>query len=97
MSEPSFEKALAELEDIVNKMESGDLALKVSMDLFEKGVKLAKYLRAELAMAEKKIELLVKNEKGETQPESFDLSDKSDQAPDKNEPSDSEENNDLPF
>ena len=45
MSEKSFEKSLAELEKIVEKMEEGGLSLNESLSLFEKGVKLARFLR----------------------------------------------------
>jgi exodeoxyribonuclease VII small subunit len=65
MTALSFEKALADLEGIVQKLEKGGLSLNESLALFEKGVKLAKYLREELGKAEKKVEILLKDEKGE--------------------------------
>jgi exodeoxyribonuclease VII small subunit len=65
MTALSFEKALADLEGIVQKLEKGGLSLNDSLALFEKGVKLAKYLREELGKAEKKVEILLKDEKGE--------------------------------
>jgi exodeoxyribonuclease VII small subunit len=74
MSEKSFEKSLAELEQIVEKMEEGGLSLNESLALFEKGVKLARFLREELDKAEKKIAILLKDEKGETKEEPFLLS-----------------------
>jgi exodeoxyribonuclease VII small subunit len=94
MSEQSFEKALTELEDIVDKLEKGGLALNESLALFEKGVKLAKFLRGELGRAEKKIDILLKDEKGEVKEEPFELEEGD--SSQKTEPSDSE-NNDLPF
>jgi len=69
----SFEKALADLEAIVQKLEKGGLSLTESLALFEKGVKLAKYLREELGKAEKKVEILLKDDKGEVRKEPFDL------------------------
>ncbi|MGB7297421.1 MAG: exodeoxyribonuclease VII small subunit [Candidatus Aminicenantales bacterium] len=69
----SFEKALADLEGIVQKLEKGGLSLNESLALFEKGVKLAKYLREELGKAEKKVEILLKDEKGGVRKEPFDL------------------------
>ena len=72
MTQKSFEKALAELESIVEKMEAGELSLDDSLALFEKGVKLAKFLREELGKAEKKVEILLKNAEGQVQAESFD-------------------------
>jgi len=91
MRDLSFEKALAELEKIVEKLEGGDLSLNESLALFEKGVKLARYLREELQKAEKKVEILLKDEKGETRKELFEL-------PQEEESSASEKDeDDLPF
>ena len=73
MTSLSFEKALADLEAIVQKLEKGGLSLNESLALFEKGVKLAKFLREELGKAEKKVEILLKDEKGEVRKEPFDL------------------------
>jgi exodeoxyribonuclease VII small subunit len=53
-----FEKALADLEQTVDKLEKGGLNLNESLGLFEKGVKLARFLREELDKAEKKIAAL---------------------------------------
>lgn len=69
--EMNFEKALAELEQIVTKLEKGGLALNESLALFEKGVKLTRFLRSELDKAEKKIEILLKDEKGELRARDF--------------------------
>lgn len=58
-----FENALAELEDIVNKMERGDLSLEDSLAAFEKGVKLTKDCQKSLKSVEQKVNKLVeKNE-----------------------------------
>ncbi|MGB8951835.1 MAG: exodeoxyribonuclease VII small subunit [Candidatus Aminicenantales bacterium] len=73
MTAMSFEKALLDLENIVEKLEKGGLNLNESLALFEKGVKLARFLREELAKAEKKVEILLKDEKGEIKQEAFDL------------------------
>jgi exodeoxyribonuclease VII small subunit len=69
----NFEKALADLEQTVDKLEKGKLSLNESLALFEKGVKLARFLRDELDRAEKKIEILLKDEKGATRRAPFDL------------------------
>jgi exodeoxyribonuclease VII small subunit len=71
MTSLNFEKALADLENIVEKLEKGGLSLNESLALFEKGVKLAKFLREELGKAEKKVEVLLKDEKGELRKEPF--------------------------
>ena len=73
--EMNFEKALTELEQIVNKLEKGGLSLNESLALFEKGIKLARFLRAELDKAERKGEILIKNEKGELKPQEFEPED----------------------
>jgi exodeoxyribonuclease VII small subunit len=69
----NFEKALADLEQTVDRLEKGKLSLNDSLALFEKGVKLARFLRDELDRAEKKIEILLKDEKGELRRAAFDL------------------------
>jgi exodeoxyribonuclease VII small subunit len=71
----NFEKALSELEQIVNKLEKGGLSLNESLALFEKGIKLARFLRSELDKAEKKIEILIKDEKGALKAQEFELED----------------------
>jgi exodeoxyribonuclease VII small subunit len=63
----SFEKALKQLEEIVHKLESGDLGLEDSLQLFEEGIKLSRFCSKKLELAEKKIEMLTKDEKGEKQ------------------------------
>jgi exodeoxyribonuclease VII small subunit len=67
----TFEKALAELEQIVAKLEKGGISLNESLALFEKGVKMSRFLRGELDKAERKVEILLKDEKGVLQPEDF--------------------------
>jgi exodeoxyribonuclease VII small subunit len=69
----NFEKALADLEQTVEKLEKGGLSLNESLGLFEKGVKLARFLRSELDKAEKKVEILLKDEKGDVRREPFSL------------------------
>lgn len=76
MKDISFEKALKDLEETVTKLEESKVSLDESLALFEKGVKLAKYLRGELDKAEKKIEILIEDEKGEIQAKPFELTKK---------------------
>jgi exodeoxyribonuclease VII small subunit len=54
-----FEDALKELEDIVNRMERGDLKLEESLQLFERGVALAQQCRASLESAELRVRQLL--------------------------------------
>ncbi|MCB1587021.1 MAG: exodeoxyribonuclease VII small subunit [Gammaproteobacteria bacterium] len=59
----SFEKSVQELDSIVEKMESGELNLEQSLELFERGVKLTRECRKILDDAEKKIEILLESTK----------------------------------
>jgi exodeoxyribonuclease VII small subunit len=56
----SFDKALAQLEKIVQDMESGALPLEKMMEQFEEGMRLIALCSARLNEVEKKIELMVK-------------------------------------
>ena len=56
-----FEQSLKELEDIVRKMEQGELSLEHSLEAFEEGVKLTRDCQSALQKAEQKVALLVKN------------------------------------
>lgn len=62
--EKTFEKSLSELEEIVAKLEDGDLPLESSLELFEKGIKLSRECRERLANAERRIEILMKEADG---------------------------------
>ena len=68
----SFEDSLAELEKIVGKLEEGDLPLEESLELFEKGVGLSRECQERLTRAERRIEVLLKDQRGEPQLESLD-------------------------
>lgn len=61
-----FEAALERLEEIVGRMESGDLTLDESLAMFEEGVRLAKHCTGKLDAAERRIEILLKGEDGVT-------------------------------
>lgn len=54
-----FEKKLTRLEQIVQKMEKGELALEESLKLFEEGVKLSRDCHAQLSKAEAQVKQLV--------------------------------------
>ncbi len=75
----TFEKALAELEQIVAKLEKEGTSLNDSLALFEKGVKLARFLRTELDKAERKVEILLKDEKGGMRTEDFEAGEPDDE------------------
>ena len=57
---PDFEKAMAELESLVEQMESGDLSLEASLEHFEKGVRLTRQCQQALKQAEQKVSILLK-------------------------------------
>ncbi len=66
----SFEASFDELEKVVKELESGDLPLERSLELFEKGMALSEQCRKQLEDAETRVEMLVRKE-GRMQPEPF--------------------------
>lgn len=56
---PQFEKALAELEVLVEKLEAGDLPLDESLENFKKGVELTRQCQAALDRAQQTVEKLL--------------------------------------
>ena len=60
----SFEQALAELEEIVAKLEAGNVELEVSIGLYERGQALKTHCEALLQRAEAKVEKLVLDSSG---------------------------------
>jgi len=65
-----FEEALAELEQLVEKMEQGQLSLEESLKLFERGIALSRGCQKALKDAEQKVQILLK-ENGEAALEPF--------------------------
>ena len=62
MAKEKFEEALGRLEDIVKKMEAGDMTLEESLKAFEEGIKLARLCSRKLDEAERRVEILIKQE-----------------------------------
>ena len=60
-SQPSFEEALAELEKIVARMESGKLTLEQSLDAHRRGIELAQLCQTVLARAQQQVKVLEEN------------------------------------
>ena len=56
---PSYEKIFDDLESIVQKMDSGDISLEKSLELFEKGMNLIQEGKDRLGHAEAKVETLI--------------------------------------
>jgi exodeoxyribonuclease VII small subunit len=71
MTDIKFEDALARLEQIVDTLEAGNLPLEDSLKAFEEGVGLARRCARYLDEAEKRIELLTKDEAGLLRVEPF--------------------------
>lgn len=61
---PKFEEALGRLEQIVQTLEAGNLPLEESLKAFEEGIALARLCASQLEAAERRIELLTKDEGG---------------------------------
>ncbi|HEY1874744.1 MAG TPA: exodeoxyribonuclease VII small subunit [Steroidobacteraceae bacterium] len=55
-----FEKALAELESLVQRLERGDVPLDEALRTFERGVALTRQCQARLQAAQQKVEILLK-------------------------------------
>jgi exodeoxyribonuclease VII small subunit len=60
----NFESSLEELERIVRELERGDLPLEKSLELFEQGVKLSRSCQERLNEAERRIEILTRDNQG---------------------------------
>ena len=71
----NLEKSLADLETLVEELESGDLPLDKAMKKFEEGIKLTRGCQAALKDAEQKVEILLKSAGGEETLQSFDAPD----------------------
>ena len=57
MAGKTFEDSMIELEEVVSKLETGDVTLDDSLKLFEQGIKLAKSCQKKLDDAEKKVKI----------------------------------------
>lgn len=66
-----FESALKSLEEIVLKLEGGDLTLNQALELFEEGVKVSRFCSSKLEEADRKVEILLKNSDGKISEEPF--------------------------
>jgi len=61
----NLEKSLANLEELVEELESGDLPLETAMKKFEEGIKLTRGCQTALKEAEQKVQILLKSAGGE--------------------------------
>jgi len=67
----SFETSLESLEQIVRQLEQGDLALEKSLELFEQGIRLSRECQERLSQAERRIEILLRDNQGRPVANSF--------------------------
>ncbi len=65
MAEIKYEEALKKLEKIVEDLEKGDLSLDEALKKYQEGIELSRTCSQRLESAKKKIDVLVKNKKGE--------------------------------
>ena len=72
---PDFETALKKLEEIVKKLENGELSLDSALELFEEGVKLSRFCHSKLEDAERRVEILLKNDSGQIRAVPFESED----------------------
>lgn len=70
-----FEKALAELEQQVHLLESGELSLEDALKSFETGIRLTRECQQALTEAEQKVQLLLEKADGSVEYQDFDADD----------------------
>ena len=71
----NLEKALADLENLVEELESGELPLEKAMKKFEEGIKLTRGCQTALKEAEQKVEILLQSAGGEESLQEFEVDD----------------------
>lgn len=65
MAEIKFEEAIRKLEKIVEDLEKGELSLDEALKKYQEGIELSRVCSQRLENAKKRIDVLVKNKKGE--------------------------------
>ena len=66
-----FEQSLVKLEDLVEKMEAGELTLEDSLTTFEEGIRLTRECQQALSQAEQKVKILIE-QNGQVTSQDFD-------------------------
>ncbi len=69
----NFEERLTNLEELNEKMKTGNIALDEAVQIFEEGIKLAKGLEKDLSKVERKIEILVNKPEKDTDEPNLEL------------------------
>ena len=88
----TFADLLTDLEGVVARLESPELPLETSIELFERGMELSRRLQSRLDEAERKIEMLVKGEDGTLEAVPFPA-----QGDEPGEPPSDEDDDSIPF
>ena len=73
--ELKFEQGMAELEEMVRRLETGDVPLEESLVTFEKGVVLVRVLQTKLDSVQEKIEELTRTGRGDITTRPLDIED----------------------
>ncbi len=60
-SPPHFEESLTELEQLIERLEEGDISLEESLKAFERGVQLTRACQKALGEAEQKVQILLED------------------------------------
>jgi exodeoxyribonuclease VII small subunit len=81
MTEHTFEQSMKRLEEIVQRLESGDMSLEDSLKVFEEGMQLAAFCSRKLDEAEKKVTLLVREQDGGLTEEPFEAAGPGNESP----------------
>jgi exodeoxyribonuclease VII small subunit len=79
----TFEASLEALEQIVRQLEDGDLPLDKSLELFEQGIRLSRECQDRLSQAERRIEILLRDNQG--RPVATPFKEPASEAPDRGE------------
>jgi exodeoxyribonuclease VII small subunit len=88
-----FEKAFQQLETIVKRLESEEMPLDESLQLFEEGIRLSRFCNQKLEEVEKKIELILSDAKGQPRIEPFESEESDDESDDAGETDETDEVN----
>ena len=75
MAKKNFENALADLENIVQRLDENDLSLDEALSLFEEGIKLSRFCSQKLDSVENKVEILLRDDEGNLKKEPFENTD----------------------
>jgi len=75
MPDVDFDAGLKKLEEMVDRLDRGELSLEESLSLFEEGIKLTRELSRHIEEAEKRIEILSTDENGNIILDGFDADD----------------------